>query len=688
MTIKLMPARLNNPISPCLSGPVRLYRDLIRWLHARSFVFSPEHLAPREGLVAAVTVTALVCVAYLCHQATFGWAAFAAFWTMLIDPGQTYRLRIRAMLRFVWMGGLLAGCMSYVASVGLMASAAVLFTVVFLCTAIRYARPYLAQVSVLLNVVAVVAVGTPQSAHGAPVVAGDFLVGGGIAIAAHIVLSRAATAQSPQRALSAVFRTLGDMADDLLAVAGKSQAFIHRHALLEVAHRAAVREAIEVARARIRSSGVERTGLSDAVDSCDRIFASLVALSHIYQASHPDTAHALEIEVIAQLRSALREGARRILRRHQDGHWARTSSEMLKLKSSQIHSPLGRAALSWSDELHALSRCAFDARPDASIQPFTHGPAIGLSLLDRCSPHALRMACTVVLTLGVAQVLHLAYAYWATMAVVVVMQPGEGVSFPRMLERIIGSMAGAIGAAAVACALTQPWQLFALVFLAAGATVALRSVNYTLYVIFLTPLFVWVNDLLGPGLQAAGHIALARATDNVLGSILCLCAWLVLGASRGTRPFRMLVADAMEANLQYAALVCTRHSNPSLVDAARCRAGLASNEAEACLRSARLEGRYHRHQLDSAEALLVALRRLAGAAAFADLYGNRDSDTAADARSAHYLRLSGAQGDVFDPKAKALRDAVFTMDASHPVDAAVLQVACAHRDYQLVMDVM
>ncbi|MFX6027877.1 FUSC family protein, partial [Acinetobacter baumannii] len=54
--------------------------------------------------------------------------------------------------------------------------------------------------------------------------------------------------------------------------------------------------------------------------------------------------------------------------------------------------------------------------------------------------------------------------------------------------------------------------------LLAGLAIALRLVNYTVFVVFLTMLFICVTDMLQPGTG----IASARALDNLIGSAAAL----------------------------------------------------------------------------------------------------------------------------------------------------------------------
>ena len=79
---------------------------------------------------------------------------------------------------------------------------------------------------------------------------------------------------------------------------------------------------------------------------------------------------------------------------------------------------------------------------------------------------------------------------------------------------------------------------------------SLRSVNYTVFVAFLTMLFILVTELLQPG---AG-IASARMLDNVIGSIAALLAVLLLWPDFGASPTER-IRSGIAANHAYVAAV-------------------------------------------------------------------------------------------------------------------------------------
>lgn len=134
----------------------------------------------------------------------------------------------------------------------------------------------------------------------------------------------------------------------------------------------------------------------------------------------------------------------------------------------------------------------------------------------------LRRAIAVLAVYALAHWQHMPAIHWATMAALVVTH-GEtrtgGGNWPRASERMIGSLLGTAVALALLHIPAAAPVRYAEVYALAAATLALRKVNYTLFVCFLTPLFVLVVGMIMPG-PGGATLAAARAADNLLGSLV------------------------------------------------------------------------------------------------------------------------------------------------------------------------
>ena len=245
--------------------------------------------------------------------------------------------------------------------------------------------------------------------------------------------------------------------------------------------------------------------------------------------------------------------------------------------------------------------------------------------------HAARVTVAVAVAYLLVAWLNLTFSYWATMATVMVMQPLAEATWPRSLERILGSVGGGMLAALLLAASPAKPVLLLIIFPLAALTIAFKSVNYTVFVLFLTSLFVLVIEMVQPG----SGVPVARAVNNIIGALVGVVGVLLLWPERRPGGVAALLAAAVEANLTFAAQAL---AHPAMgQDAAgqeRRAAGLASSAAETALARMRLEGRGRRGRLEGAEALLSALRNVAGAAAVRVLSaGPQDTARAAACRA-------------------------------------------------------
>ena len=594
-------------------GPRRPARAgrVLRWLHTRAFAFTPEQFSVGEGLRGATVVTLAVGMAVCFQSQELAWAAFAAFWTCLADPGGAPRVRLRVMAGFASCGAVVAGAVSSLSALGTSPSAILLFVVVAACTFIglRAGRP---TAGTLAGVVAVVAAEHPIGLIDAPARSLVFLGGGAMALLVSLALWPAPARGAARRAIALVFQELRDMTAEFAHGCCDPRS----RERLRSEHRRSVRETIERARGQLAGAGAapsesaEVIELARALDSGDRIFAGLIALSH-----GCDHAAPLQRELLRDLDAALAEVRRLVLKAGKDRSCLYPMTERLRAWRSASDPLVANVAEAWTAALERLA----DALPaDPALSSIAQQTSPSAPASGELAAQSLRRAAIVLLTYLIGHMLGLSYVHWATMAAVVVTQPDASLSWPRMIERILGSVAGGLAAAALAAVLVQPWEQVAIVFPLAAATLALRSVNYTLFVVFLTPLFVMATAVFSPGGGEA--VAAARAADNVLGSILALLGCLLLWPKRPSQALRDRLAQAVDANLSYA--LALTESNSDAVDAARRRAGACSTAAEQALHRMLLSAGTSRGALAEAGALLGTLRRLAGIATAMQIAGS------------------------------------------------------------------
>ncbi|MGZ2488134.1 putative membrane protein YccC [Rhizobium pisi] len=608
---------------------------LSRRLELYPFAATPEQIGVLEGFRAATAVAAMVLIAYWLQWPRFSWAAFGAFWVCLADPGGSGRLRLSAMGGFAAAGTVVAFTMSTVAGISPVLAGAALLPLVSLPSLSGTYGAAAAQSGMLVCVVAVVAVEFPGSPAAALELAAIFGLGCVWALVLCIGIWRIHPHAPARRAIVSVFARLDDMTADLLALDQRSiAASVDEWRSFNAEHRRSVRAAIERARSLVNGLENGSDSYRQEIELADRIFASLIAAGHCAEDRSRPLDEETERRLLHQLLLLLTEA------RHQAAH--RTSKTALlskkavaiQRKAHDTDSVIGRAAYAAAKALEDLTALWSNGPAPAIAGSGSPGRSTSARIIRPIPAnvlrHAARTSIGVVTAYAIAIRLGLTFSYWATMATVVVLQPFAATTWPRTVERMAGSVAGGFLAAALMAMLTTKLALLAVIFPVAAATIAFRFVNYTLFVLFLTLLFVLVTELLQPG---AG-IASARAINNIIGSLVALGASFLFRPAKQGKKIGDVLADAVTANLAYAAAVIASGGASSTLEGLRKQAGVSSNAAESLRHRMILEGQRRRARLSETAELLQALRALAGAATATSLTArNPDATRAAVLRS-------------------------------------------------------
>lgn len=589
------------PLTPRLGsrlGGSRLMRSTARRLELRSIDLAPEHYDLSEGLRAALAVGVPLLVAVLAHRPAWGWAVFAAFWTCLCDMPAPNRLRSKLLGLFVLGGGVVALTGSWATHFyaesypGVSPGAAMLVgpALVFLAVLGGSRIAWGDGLGTLLAVVAVVAVGYPKPIDLAAMQAVAFVIGSAWAYLLINVLWRFDPALPLLRLTNAVILRMLDMIEGLRD--GDSQ----RHG----AHRRSVRLGIERLRALLARYADDPAGVGSVwrdLEVAEGMFGALIALD---QAEIDHTMAEKEMTVVARSARAVLLGWRkRVL--GSATHDALFDRLMARLSCGRhrLADPVAIGCL--TAIMQAGARLS---QPAESPAPSPARPAPPLS---RAARAAARQAAGLVAVYYAAISFHLGYPYWAAMAVVVVLRGEARITWTRAVERIVGSLLGGGITLLLLSFVAAPPALVGIAIVLAAMTIPLRAVNYTVFVIFLTMLFVIVTETLQPG---AG-IASARMLDNVIGSIAALLAALWLWPERGAT-LRELIKAGIDANQRYAQAVRDDRP-PAEMEEARRAAGLASVAAEIALHDPKAS--FRRRASPQEHAAIAALRRTAGEAA-------------------------------------------------------------------------
>ncbi|OLL33157.1 FUSC family protein [Burkholderia sp. SRS-W-2-2016] len=608
-----------------------IYRKRPVWMV--SFAASEANLS--EGLRAACASTAMLALGNLLHDPVFAWAAIGAFWTCLADAAGSNRARFMSMMGFALLSTLCGGIASFASaqSAAFAALAVLAFTTLGAFGRIWGAAT--SQVTILAATACVVMVDRPMhDIRSGLAFLGVYLIGCLFAIVLSLTVWRIHPFAASRASLRAVYLRLADVAFDSARLV-EQRAAPREWATHAAQFRADARAAIERSRDALANVPASKAGGAAAYDTLlglltdgEALFAYLIAVSG---AAEKVPAEPHRSQRTARLLGAIGEVLSDIGTAAGDARWERLADlqERLRRFAHRLESALlepvklqsGFELVDFAPrEVHAetWSACVarYATRAWSTLKANLSWQSVGLR-------HAARVGVTTTAGFVVIQALGLPFGYWATMATLLILQPSIAATWPRSIERAAGSIVGGVLAAAIGYAIHSPLGISLAVFPLVMATMALRPVSYSLFVLFLTPAFVLVADFATPGANEFSF-ALTRLGNNVLGCVLALVATFVLWPTREKLDLRVYLGNAVRANLAYlrASLDAPRHDSKE-IEQLRRAAGLTSNNAEEALGRVRLE-KLEDSMADTVTlTVLSLLRRMAGTATQLRLSANR-----------------------------------------------------------------
>jgi hypothetical protein len=146
--------------------------------------------------------------------------------------------------------------------------------------------------------------------------------------------------------------------------------------------------------------------------------------------------------------------------------------------------------------------------------------------------YAAQAGCAVAVTVAIERAARLPNGYWAPMTALIVIKPGFRDTWVRVLDRTLGTMAGA-GVATLAAALLRPniGMTAVLVLVFAWCAFALRAAWYALFSASITACIVFLLSLAGlPEPLAALHRILATLLGAAVALGVVAAGALVLAA--------------------------------------------------------------------------------------------------------------------------------------------------------------
>jgi len=577
-------------------------------------------------------------VTQLLHSSGGTWASLGGFNAAVADRGGAYRTRA------LTMGTLTVGAAVAVVIAALAGShgwLAVMLTFVVV-GALSLAREFgvsAGGVGISIAVSFVISLSAPAPNLHDALLRGAYLAAGGVwSMLLALVLWPLRPLRPLRFATARAYRDVAEYAAAIAALDGAAPNDLTREALQQ--HKRVVRESIETARAIVAVA--RRGGQGEArraerllllVQGADLVFGTLIAISELLEATpeedvrivaHRATSALTRFAAIAKQIATTIEVEPNAPRALQP---SLADDRLVAQTPAAIHAT---RLLEQLEEYTTLLAANADALE--SGRPRDMPPALAvLTLVDDQRPvletlrasltfdslamrHALRVAIVTGVAVLVTRLLDLPRGYWVTITAIIILQPYAGATLVKGLQRVLGTVAGALLTVALVALLRDPRGLLVAIFVFAAISVAFLRVNYLIYSIFLTPTFVLLAEM------SAGdwHLAEVRVLNTLIGGALGLAGSWLLWPSPERDRFPELAATALRAAATHARTVAavwnrTDDETSVALAAARRDAALATTNAEASFERMVAESASRRRELEPATTLLTFTRRLIAA---------------------------------------------------------------------------
>ncbi|MGF6575173.1 putative membrane protein YccC [Paraburkholderia sp. GAS333] len=602
------------------------------------FAITPERIGIAEGIHAALAMAPMLCAAAMLGRADIAFGAVAAFWNCLCDPQGSKSQRLKAMAIFTAMGVVVMPLASYAALWGYAVSLVTLFVLVLLCGLTRSYKPSLgpmpAQAGLIASLAVVIGIASPAPLAVALVHGGYFLLGSMWTMLFCIFLWPISHPQSAGFALATIFDRLADMAGLLESLDSRPGQDAQGWIEFDTVHRRGVRMAIERARALAAHDVRTAPDLGPGVDAAGRIFSALIAIGHVRrnEACVIDDKSRQQLVGLRQLLQSVVAQAQR-------------EQPIPPQLIAQAHVLLQQTAERKDQTARALAYAATAIthvaghQPRVPIESTTAAPAPRAPFaIDRLVwTHALRVAVATVLAFVIGTSLSVTFAYWGAIAAIVVTQPLSANTWLRVLERACGSFIGGTIAAVLLTTLSSPVSTSLAILLLAAVTVSLRLVNYGLFVVFITPMFMLLSDFIHP----AHGLIVARLANEFVGACVGVAASFLLLPTKESHALNATISAAISANMAFASATLRMPAGSmDALDNLQREAGLASSRLEVARERMLLEGYRRSARLEHLQNLSIAMRLVCGAAAVTEMLRSEEPDADDKERAAQYDRLA------------------------------------------------
>lgn len=571
---------------------------------------------------AAATFVPLLVGAWAGHPA-FHWAGIAGFVATTADKGGPFATRAKTFFALGLASALTVTVGSWLGT-NLWVVVPVTFLLVLAGALVRVLGTEAISIGTVTSVLFLIAEAQPAVGLGASLERAG-LVAGGVAWAALLALLLWPVRQyAPARkAVAACFDALAVHVDALAAELPGAGS--HRWHTLHQKDHTLVRTAIEGARAHLaairgntRALGGKTAWLLGLVQTSDRAFGRVVALTDVLESSGvgraPEAVRQQLNTSLVAVADACRALAAFAVDENEAASVPRVTLPLDALTASLEALPTALEQAQWRhavDLLVELQRVLSSAAPvkrpaEDETPKWTVVLRTAMTFESVELRHALRVAVLVAASVGAVELLHVEHGYWATITVLVVLQPHAPATFLRSLQRVGGTVLGALLAVGITAVVHEPAALLPVCAVMAAVSVSVIQVNYALYATLLTPTFLLLAQLDGLNPKLAG----VRAVTNVVAGVAALLASRLLWPSTEETRIADELAKAVDAlRTLFLTTVKTPRPDDATIEVVRRRFGLLVGNADVSLQRLVAERRLGDAALEPLITLPLYLRR-------------------------------------------------------------------------------
>lgn len=172
-----------------------------------------------------------------------------------------------------------------------------------------------------------------------------------------------------------------------------------------------------------------------------------------------------------------------------------------------------------------------------------------LTLKSNTFRYALRLAIGMIIGYGTSLFLSLSHMYWVLLTIVTILKPVYATTRKRNIERVAGTIAGALLALGLLAFIRENTILLALMIFSMLLSYSFLRVNYFAFVLFLTVYIIITFHFLSP--DEFGTLIKERVLDTVIGSVIAAVISRFVLPAWGHEEIETSMRDVLNANQKY-----------------------------------------------------------------------------------------------------------------------------------------